>query len=111
MKQRPDGDIEIDEKFWEDGFNIPVCEKCQGVLKPDVRTEIDTKHLGSVSYYALVFLQGNLLWRQYPKGESYSSNGSCETERCISSVGFVFNDNVCFSSCQVMRENSLLPFF
>ncbi|XP_048602695.1 NAD-dependent protein deacylase SRT2 isoform X1 [Brassica napus] len=36
MKQRPDGDIEIDEKFWEDGFHIPVCEKCQGVLKPDV---------------------------------------------------------------------------
>lgn len=38
MKQRPDGDIEIDEKFWEEGFNIPVCEKCQGVLKPDVRS-------------------------------------------------------------------------
>ncbi|XP_023637530.1 NAD-dependent protein deacylase SRT2 isoform X1 [Capsella rubella] len=36
MKQRPDGDIEIDEKFWEEGFHIPVCEKCQGVLKPDV---------------------------------------------------------------------------
>lgn len=37
MKQRPDGDIEIDEKFWEEGFHIPVCEKCTGVLKPDVR--------------------------------------------------------------------------
>lgn len=37
MKQRPDGDIEIDEKFWEEDFNIPTCPKCDGVLKPDVR--------------------------------------------------------------------------
>ncbi|CAH2056422.1 unnamed protein product, partial [Thlaspi arvense] len=36
MKQRPDGDIEIDEKFWEADFHIPTCEKCNGVLKPDV---------------------------------------------------------------------------
>ncbi|XP_042488493.1 NAD-dependent protein deacylase SRT2 [Macadamia integrifolia] len=36
MKQRPDGDIEIDEKFWEDDFHIPTCQKCNGVLKPDV---------------------------------------------------------------------------
>lgn len=37
MKQRPDGDIEIDEKFWEEAFNIPTCSKCNGILKPDVR--------------------------------------------------------------------------
>ena len=37
MKQRPDGDIEIDEKFWEEDFHIPTCQKCNGVLKPDVR--------------------------------------------------------------------------
>lgn len=36
MKQRPDGDVEIDEKFWEEDFHIPTCEKCNGVLKPDV---------------------------------------------------------------------------
>ncbi|KAL4554993.1 hypothetical protein LXL04_037603 [Taraxacum kok-saghyz] len=36
MKVRPDGDIEIDEKFWEEDFHIPTCEKCNGVLKPDV---------------------------------------------------------------------------
>ncbi|XP_042975716.1 NAD-dependent protein deacylase SRT2 isoform X2 [Carya illinoinensis] len=36
MKQRPDGDIEIDEKFWEEDFHIPTCEKCNGVLKPGV---------------------------------------------------------------------------
>ncbi|KGN62218.1 NAD-dependent protein deacylase SRT2 isoform X2 [Cucumis sativus] len=36
MKQRPDGDIEIDEKFWEHDFCIPTCQKCNGVLKPDV---------------------------------------------------------------------------
>ncbi|CAN6711761.1 unnamed protein product [Malus baccata var. baccata] len=36
MKQRPDGDIEIDEKFWEEEFHIPTCPKCNGVLKPDV---------------------------------------------------------------------------
>lgn len=36
MKQRPDGDIEIDEKFWEENFCIPTCHKCKGVLKPDV---------------------------------------------------------------------------
>ncbi|XP_021979203.1 NAD-dependent protein deacylase SRT2 isoform X3 [Helianthus annuus] len=36
MKQRPDGDIEIDEQFWEEDFHIPTCSKCNGVLKPDV---------------------------------------------------------------------------
>ncbi|KAL5753454.1 hypothetical protein ACOSP7_023631 [Xanthoceras sorbifolium] len=36
MKQRPDGDIEIDEKFWEEEFHIPTCQKCNGVVKPDV---------------------------------------------------------------------------
>ncbi|PIA47594.1 hypothetical protein AQUCO_01400315v1 [Aquilegia coerulea] len=36
MKQRPDGDVEIDEKFWEEDFHIPPCRKCNGVLKPDV---------------------------------------------------------------------------
>ncbi|KAL9459647.1 hypothetical protein AB3S75_002950 [Citrus x aurantiifolia] len=36
MKQRPDGDIEIDEKFWEEDYHIPTCQKCNGVLKPDV---------------------------------------------------------------------------
>ncbi|KAJ6682699.1 putative proteinD-DEPENDENT PROTEIN LIPOAMIDASE SIRTUIN-4 [Salix koriyanagi] len=35
MKQRPDGDIEIDEKFWEEDYHIPACPKCNGVLKPD----------------------------------------------------------------------------
>ena len=37
MQQRPDGDIEIDEKFWEQDFEIPNCHQCDGVLKPDVR--------------------------------------------------------------------------
>lgn len=36
MKIRPDGDIEIDEKFWEEEFHIPNCRKCRGTLKPDV---------------------------------------------------------------------------
>lgn len=36
MQQRPDGDIEIDEKFWEEDFDIPNCEQCNGMLKPDV---------------------------------------------------------------------------
>ncbi|KAJ4835023.1 NAD-dependent protein deacetylase srt2 [Turnera subulata] len=36
MKQRPDGDIEIDERFWEEDFHIPECPECNGVLKPDV---------------------------------------------------------------------------
>ncbi|XP_019708207.1 NAD-dependent protein deacylase SRT2 isoform X2 [Elaeis guineensis] len=36
MQQRPDGDIEIDEKFWEQDFNIPDCLQCGGMLKPDV---------------------------------------------------------------------------
>ncbi|XP_007048490.2 PREDICTED: NAD-dependent protein deacylase SRT2 isoform X2 [Theobroma cacao] len=36
MKQRPDGDIEIDEKFWEEDFHIPTCQRCKGTLKPDV---------------------------------------------------------------------------
>ncbi|KAK8934337.1 NAD-dependent protein deacetylase SRT2 [Platanthera zijinensis] len=36
MQQRPDGDIEIDEKFWEQDFVIPDCDQCGGMLKPDV---------------------------------------------------------------------------
>ncbi|KAI5672182.1 hypothetical protein M9H77_12546 [Catharanthus roseus] len=36
MKIRPDGDIEINEKFWEEEFHIPSCHKCSGILKPDV---------------------------------------------------------------------------
>ncbi|KAM0940550.1 putative histone deacetylase [Dioscorea sansibarensis] len=36
MQQRPDGDIEIDEKFWEENFIIPDCQQCGGLLKPDV---------------------------------------------------------------------------
>ncbi|KAG9457147.1 hypothetical protein H6P81_001655 [Aristolochia fimbriata] len=36
MQQRPDGDVEIDEKFWEEDFLIPACQQCDGLLKPDV---------------------------------------------------------------------------
>lgn len=37
MQQRPDGDIEIDESFWEGKFKIPTCQECnRGVLKPNV---------------------------------------------------------------------------
>jgi hypothetical protein len=46
MQQRPDGDIEIDEKFWEQDFDIPSCTQCGGVLKPDVR--ILFLHLGVI---------------------------------------------------------------
>lgn len=36
IKQRPDGDIEIDENFWEDKLHIPTCSICNNALKPDV---------------------------------------------------------------------------
>ncbi|XP_021734612.1 NAD-dependent protein deacylase SRT2-like [Chenopodium quinoa] len=36
MRMRPDGDIDIDEKFWEEDFHIPTCPDCDGVLKPEV---------------------------------------------------------------------------
>jgi NAD-dependent deacetylase sirtuin 4 len=37
MKMRPDGDLEIDEKFFrKENFHIPSCKKCGGVLKPNV---------------------------------------------------------------------------
>ncbi|CAM6103768.1 unnamed protein product [Calypogeia fissa] len=36
MKQRPDGDLEIDSKFFQEDFQVPVCERCGGTLKPDV---------------------------------------------------------------------------
>ncbi|THU51045.1 hypothetical protein C4D60_Mb06t26880 [Musa balbisiana] len=36
MQQRPDADIEIDAKFWEEDFEIPNCQQCGGILKPDV---------------------------------------------------------------------------
>ncbi|KAG6773481.1 hypothetical protein POTOM_020759 [Populus tomentosa] len=49
MKQRPDGDIEIDEKFWEEDYHIPACPKCNGVLKPDVGS-VDNLHGGSHVY-------------------------------------------------------------
>jgi len=51
MKQRPDGDIEIDEKFWEEDFIIPTCQKCNGVLKPDVG------HLASFSYMSVICVE------------------------------------------------------
>jgi hypothetical protein len=36
MKQRPDGDLEIDSKFFQEDFQVPACEQCGGTLKPDV---------------------------------------------------------------------------
>lgn len=36
MRMRPDGDIDIDEKFWEEDFHIPACPECDGILKPEV---------------------------------------------------------------------------
>ncbi|CAO2832427.1 unnamed protein product [Amaranthus hypochondriacus] len=36
MRIRPDGDIDIDEKYWEEDFHIPACPECYGVLKPEV---------------------------------------------------------------------------
>ncbi|KAA0062615.1 NAD-dependent protein deacylase SRT2 isoform X2 [Cucumis melo var. makuwa] len=42
MKQRPDGDIEIDEKYWEHDFCIPACQKCNGVFKPDHDQSLQT---------------------------------------------------------------------
>ncbi|KAJ8483925.1 hypothetical protein OPV22_016410 [Ensete ventricosum] len=36
MQQRPDADIEIDAKFWEEDFEVPNCQQCGGILKPDV---------------------------------------------------------------------------
>jgi hypothetical protein len=33
IQQRPHGDVEIDEKFWEQDFEIPSCHQCGGVLK------------------------------------------------------------------------------
>lgn len=61
MKQRPDGDIEIDEKFWEENFHIPTCQKCDGVLKPDVRYFAFTKLIVfsyiSVSIYNLTEIE------------------------------------------------------
>lgn len=51
MKQRPDGDIEIDEKFWEEDFHIPTCQKCNGVLKPDVSTSLSLIEVNSISIF------------------------------------------------------------
>ena len=36
IRQRPDGDVEIDESFWEGRFNVPDCQQCNGMLKPNV---------------------------------------------------------------------------
>uniref|UniRef100_A0A2P2KJU1 NAD-dependent protein deacylase n=1 Tax=Rhizophora mucronata TaxID=61149 RepID=A0A2P2KJU1_RHIMU len=36
MRQKPTPDVKIDEKFWEEDFNVPACPKCDGMLKPDV---------------------------------------------------------------------------
>ncbi|KAH9625858.1 hypothetical protein KSS87_009967 [Heliosperma pusillum] len=36
MKMRPDGDLDIDEKYWEEDLVIPACPECDGVLKPEV---------------------------------------------------------------------------
>lgn len=37
MRIRPDGDLDINEKFFrKENFHIPECKKCSGILKPDV---------------------------------------------------------------------------
>ncbi|KAK9673179.1 hypothetical protein RND81_12G151200 [Saponaria officinalis] len=36
MKMRPDGDLDIDEKYWEEDLIIPACPECDGVVKPEV---------------------------------------------------------------------------
>lgn len=37
MKIRPDGDLDINERFFrKEYFHIPQCKKCGGVLKPNV---------------------------------------------------------------------------
>jgi len=37
MRIRPDGDLDINEKFFrKENFHIPECKKCCGILKPDV---------------------------------------------------------------------------
>lgn len=56
MKQRPDGDIEIDEKFWEENFHIPTCQKCNGVLKPDVRHLPSEFLIWHLKLFKLLFL-------------------------------------------------------
>ncbi|CAI9108724.1 OLC1v1008402C1 [Oldenlandia corymbosa var. corymbosa] len=65
MKIRPDGDIEIDEKFWEEDFQIPTCPRCNGVLKPDVTNNWqEMENVIVLSPFAL----GCLLWRQCSQG-------------------------------------------
>ena len=61
MKQRPDGDIEIDEKFWEEDFHIPTCQKCNGVLKPDVRFFFVFIKL---EVFSLHFLKALIIWQK-----------------------------------------------
>ncbi|XP_071736272.1 NAD-dependent protein deacylase SRT2-like [Rutidosis leptorrhynchoides] len=36
LKKSPNGDIEIDENFWESKLQIPSCSRCNGILKPKV---------------------------------------------------------------------------
>jgi NAD-dependent deacetylase sirtuin 4 len=36
IRLRPDGDVEIDESFWEGRLIVPGCQRCQGMLKPNV---------------------------------------------------------------------------
>ncbi|KAL9226136.1 hypothetical protein vseg_001983 [Gypsophila vaccaria] len=33
---RPDDDLDIDEKYWEEDLVIPAFPECDGVLKPEV---------------------------------------------------------------------------
>ncbi|XP_061973047.1 NAD-dependent protein deacylase SRT2 isoform X5 [Populus nigra] len=62
MKQRPDGDIEIDEKFWEEDYHIPACPKCNGVLKPDMlQNHVVIKDWYSAISTWNIRIQGNYL--------------------------------------------------
>ncbi|KAF9681820.1 hypothetical protein SADUNF_Sadunf05G0042300 [Salix dunnii] len=93
MKQRPDGDIEIDEKFWEEDYHIPACPKCNGVLKPDVIfscTGSTCIMLGFKTGHVFVTSSQNEMWTCKAP---FENNGSEHDNLLILKVVF-FGDNV-----------------
>ncbi|KAI3692041.1 hypothetical protein L6452_31849 [Arctium lappa] len=91
MKQRPDGDIEIDEKFWEEDFHIPTCSKCDGdedldgFYKNFVQSRINGVKLGDK---CTIMMYGQLVHeRVIPCLGVLSSGGLFVQERVIPCSG------------------------
>ncbi|KAG2310957.1 hypothetical protein Bca52824_022514 [Brassica carinata] len=58
MKQRPDGDIEIDEKFWVEGFHIPIIFFGDNIPKERATQAMEAAKQSDAFLYCLLIVAG-----------------------------------------------------